>query len=289
MLRCLGPGSCAALTARALSASCVEHSACSNCKFRPCIDIHQGRVKQIVGSSLHDKQGSQLVVNFEAAEGPAHFAQMYKLDDLKGGHVIMLGADEESRAAAQEALEAYPGGMQLGGGVTPENAASWLDAGASHVIVTSYVFQDGRLQQDRLQQLVKAVGPGKLVLDLSCRKRDGKYFVVTDRWQNFSDLEVDGEALQQLGQSCAEFLVHGVDVEGKQLGVDEDLIQLLSASSPKPVTYAGGVRNMADLETVRSAGQGRVDVTVGSALDIFGGSLPYSEVVLWNLQQKSSS
>jgi phosphoribosylformimino-5-aminoimidazole carboxamide ribotide isomerase len=212
----------------------------------------------------------------------------------------MLGADDASRAAARAALQAWPGGLQLGGGVTAANAKEWLDAGASQVIVTSSVFRDGELDEGLLDELVKIVGKQRLVLDLSCRRRpatgggDGKndadgenaYFVVTDRWQRFSSLAVTPASLEKLARSCDEFLVHGVDVEGKQLGIDEALVALLGRHSPLPVTYAGGARTLDDLELVRRAGNGRVDVTVGSALDVFGGKLPYDEVVAWHRAQQ---
>ncbi|CAL5228797.1 g11993 [Coccomyxa viridis] len=261
--------------------------------FRPCIDIHQGRVKQIVGSSLKDlpklrnEAGEEsLVVNFDTDLRSTFFAKLYQHSGLRGGHVIMLGADEGSRYAAFEALMAYPDGLQLGGGVTSKNAADFLNAGASHVIVTSFVFREGRLEEDRLQELVKQVGKQRLVLDLSCRKRDGKYYVVTDRWQRFSELVVNAETLSSLAESCSEFLVHGVDVEGKQLGIDEELVELLGKAAPLPVTYAGGVRSLDDLERVKFAGNGRVDITVGSALDIFGGKLPFAEVLAWHRDQE---
>lgn len=194
----------------------------------------------------------------------------------------MLGADKVSREAALEALRAYPGGLQVGGGVNSNNAAEYLEAGASHVIVTSYIFEGGELSCERLGDLVQTVGRHKLVLDLSCRKRDGKYFVVTDRWQRFSSLEVNAETLGRLSESADEFLVHGVDVEGMQLGIEDDLVSALGEQSPIPVTYAGGVRSLEDLDRIREVGRGRVEATVGSALDIFGGSLPYRDVVAWH-------
>lgn len=197
----------------------------------------------------------------------------------------MLGSDFESRCAAFEALVTYPGGLQVGGGINPTNAFKYLNAGASHVIVTSYIFSKGQLNRDRLQEMVHMVGRERLVLDLSCRRRDGRLWVVTDRWQRFSSLAVTPQLLQELAGSCAEFLVHGVDVEGKRLGIDEELVALLGQHSPIPVTYAGGATTMLDLEKVHEAGRGRVDVTVGSALDIFGGNLPYRDVVNWHKQQ----
>jgi phosphoribosylformimino-5-aminoimidazole carboxamide ribotide isomerase len=248
-------------------------------KFRPCIDLRNGKVVQIVGGTLTDDGGS-VTSNFTSDKKPSEYAQLYQRDTLTGGHVIALGPGNHD--AAMDALRAYPGGLHMGGGVTPENAQSYLDAGASHVIVTSYVFRDGVLDHDRLKTLVDTVGKNRLVLDLSCRKRDGAYFVVTDRWQNFTDLKVTPEALDSLSQHCAEFLVHGVDVEGLRAGIEDDLVQLLGDGSPIPVTYAGGARSLDDLDRVNALGNGRVDLTVGSALDIFGGDVPYADVLEWN-------
>jgi phosphoribosylformimino-5-aminoimidazole carboxamide ribotide isomerase len=248
-------------------------------RFRPCIDLHEGRVKQIVGSTLSDGSSAALRTNFSSDLPPSWYANLYRQDNLTGGHVIMLGPGNE--AAAKDALSAWPGGLQLGGGITAANAEHWLEAGASHVIVTSYVFHDGQLDFARLDHLRRLTGRERLVLDLSCRWREDGYYVVTDRWQKFTQLRISKELLLDLSESCAEFLIHAVDVEGKCMGVDERLLALLAeADSPIPVTYAGGVGNMADLELIRKAGQGRIDVTVGSALDIFGGSgCRYDEVV----------
>ncbi|KAL3532094.1 hypothetical protein ACH5RR_005615 [Cinchona calisaya] len=256
-------------------------------RFRPCIDIHKGKVKQIVGSTLQDakEEASNLITNFESDKPAADYAKLYKDDGLTGGHVIMLGADPLSKSAAIETLRAYPGGLQVGGGINSSNAFSYIEEGASHVIVTSYVFSNGQMDLERLKELANAVGKGRLVLDLSCRKKEGKYFIVTDRWQKFSDVCLDQKVLDFLAGYADEFLVHGVDVEGKKLGIDEELVALLGKYSPIPVTYAGGVTIMADLETIKLAGMGRVDVTVGSALDIFGGKLAYKEVVAWHAQQ----
>ncbi|CAI0540015.1 unnamed protein product [Linum tenue] len=261
---------------------------CAAVRFRPCIDIHKGKVKQIVGSTLRDssEDGSGLVTNFESDMSAAQFANLYKEDDLTGGHVIMLGADPLSKAAATEALHAYPGGLQVGGGINTENCLSYIEEGASHVIVTSFVFSDGQMDLERLKDLVHVVGKQRLVLDLSCRKKDGRYAIVTDRWQKFTEVYLDEKILEFLASFADEFLVHGVDVEGKKLGIDEELVQLLGEHSPIPVTYAGGVTVMEDLEKIKTAGKGRVDVTVGSALDIFGGNLPYRDVIVWHAQQQ---
>lgn len=247
-------------------------------KFHPCIDIHDGKVKQIVGSTLSGKE-AELVTNFQTDLSPAYYAEIYKSDKLTGGHVIMLGEGNES--AAIQALNAYPGGLQIGGGIKPQNASMYLDAGASHVIVTSYVFSDGKVQWERLAELSQTVGKSKLVLDLSCKKRDGLYFVVTNRWQKFTELSLSSSTFGALAQYCDQFLIHAADVEGKKEGIDEELVSLLARYSPIPVTYAGGVNSINDLERIRNAGNFKIDVTVGSALDLFGGNLKYKDIISW--------
>lgn len=251
--------------------------------FRPCIDLHQGKVKQIVGGTFSGDPGA-LRTNFVSERSAAWYAELYRKDALQGGHVIMLGSGNE--AAALEALSAFPGGLQIGGGINAENARRYLNAGASHVIVTSWVFRQGQLDADRLAALVKAVGKERLVLDLSCRQKNDEYFVVTDLWQRFTDLRLSPSTLRSLAGHCAEFLVHGVDVEGLCNGIDDRLIELLGQASPIPVTYAGGARSLRDLETVARLGRGRVDLTIGSALDIFGGSgVRYEDCVVFNRRQ----
>ncbi|MEK7677636.1 MAG: phosphoribosylformimino-5-aminoimidazole carboxamide ribotide isomerase [Verrucomicrobiota bacterium] len=248
--------------------------------FRPCIDLHEGKVKQIVGGSLSDDP-AQLRTHFVSERSSAWYARLYQSDGLRGGHVIMLGPGNE--AAAREALAAYPGGLQVGGGIHLDNAVGYLEAGASHVIVTSWVFREGRLDEGRLKALVTAVGKQRLVLDLSCRQRVGKYFVVTDRWQKFTELAISRETLERLAVYCDEFLVHAVDVEGLCQGIDGRLVELLAQCSPLPATYAGGACSLADLEEVTRIGQGRIDLTIGSALDIFGGTgVRYAEAVAFN-------
>jgi phosphoribosylformimino-5-aminoimidazole carboxamide ribotide isomerase len=240
-------------------------------KFRPCIDLHHGTVKQIVGSTLVDSAPERLTTNFSAEKPPAWFAELYKRDGLSGGHVIMLGPGNER--AATEALAAWPGGMQVGGGIDASNAAGWLDRGASHVIVTSWVFSDGRINYDRLRRLVSEIGKERLVLDLSCRLRGDHYYIVTDRWQKFTEVVISARTLVQLAAYCDEFLVHAADVEGLCRGIEADLVKLLGRLSPIPTTYAGGVSSIDDLELIERAGGGRLDFTIGSALDIFGGNL----------------
>ncbi|MBK8091481.1 MAG: phosphoribosylformimino-5-aminoimidazole carboxamide ribotide isomerase [Verrucomicrobiaceae bacterium] len=249
--------------------------------FRPCIDLHDGCVKQIVGSSLRD-DGSGLRTNFVSDRDAAWYAQLYQRDGLRGGHVILLGKGND--AAAQAALEAYPGGLQVGGGMRPENAASYLEAGASHVIVTSYLFDSqGIFEPSRLDEMVRAVGRERLVIDLSCKTTATGWTVAMNRWQTLTTLEVTPESLRWLGGQCAEFLIHAVDVEGKCEGIDEALVSYLGEHSPVPMTYAGGIRHLADLCRIQELSGGRVDGTVGSALDLFGGSgARYEELVAWN-------
>lgn len=250
-------------------------------RFRPCIDLHQGRVKQIVGGSLRD-DGSAPVENFVSEHPAGWFAETFRADELRGGHVIKLGPGND--AAAREALAAWPGGLQLGGGINAANAAAWLDAGASQVIVTSALFDAaGRHLPDALAALVKAVGRERLVIDLSCRRTADGWTVAMNRWQTLTDVTVDHAALDRFAPSCAEFLIHAADVEGLCRGIDADLVALLGTWGKRPVTYAGGAASLADVRLVDQAGHGRVDVTVGSALDIFGGSgVSYRELVAWN-------
>jgi phosphoribosylformimino-5-aminoimidazole carboxamide ribotide isomerase len=269
--------------------------------FRPCIDLHEGKVKQIVGGTLGD---AGLRTNFVSKKPAAWFAELYRRDGLTGGHVIMLGSGNDAEARA--ALVAYPGGLQIGGGINAQNARGWLDAGASHVIVTSWVFREGRVDWTRLDELVKTIGKEKLVLDLSCRRKPltrrdatlspsdgerdgvrGDYFVVTDRWQKFTELVVEEATLKKLSSYCAEFLIHAVDVEGLCRGVDGELVEKLGHWTPIPTTYAGGANSLADLELVTRLGDGKVNLTIGSALDIFGGNgVKYEDCVKFNRRQK---
>ena len=249
--------------------------------FRPCIDLHNGKVVQIVGGSLRD-DNSTTKINFETERSAADFARMYMADGLTGGHVISLGPGNCD--AAISALKAFPGGLQIGGGITPENASGYLETGASHVIVTSYLFSDGKINEDHLEKIVETVGKEKLVIDLSCRKKGNIFYVVTDRWQRFTDVSVNKETLEMLSDYCDEFLVHGVDVEGKRQGIQEDLVKILGEDCPVPVTYAGGIRSLSDMDLILELGKSRVDATIGSSLDIFGGDIPYREVVAWHVR-----
>lgn len=252
-------------------------------EFRPCIDIHNGKVKQIVGGSLVDAT-DQAQENFVSEQDAAFFAHLYKEAGIRGGHIILLNASdspyyEATREQAMLALREYPGGLQVGGGITPENAKEFLDVGASHVIVTSYVFREGRIHYDRLERMCDAVGRQHLVLDLSCRKRAGDYYIVTDRWQTFTDERVSAGLLDKLQGYCDEFLIHAVDVEGMACGIEEELAAMLGAWGKIPVTYAGGVGSFSDLEKLKQLGKNRLHVTIGSALDLFGGPMAYDQVL----------
>lgn len=251
-------------------------------KFRPCIDLHQGKVKQIVGGSLRD-EGAGPTENFVSDRPASHFAELFRKDQLSGGHVIKLGPGND--AAAREALAAWPGGLQLGGGITEANAADWLAAGASHVIVTSALFDPhGKFLEDSLRSLVRKIGRDKLVIDLSCRRSPGGWTVAMNRWQTLTELAVTPATLDRLAPFCDEFLIHAADVEGLCGGIDAPLVELLGSWGKLPLTYAGGAATLADLTLVQQASCGRVDVTVGSALDLFGGTgLAYRDLVAWNL------
>lgn len=252
-------------------------------RFRPCIDIHNGKVKQIVGGSLLDK-GDYAKDNFVSEKDGDYYAALYRDAGLTGGHIILLNPAgspyyEEDVRQACLALSAYPGGLQIGGGMNDENAAFFLEQGASHIIVTSFVFRDGMINYENLKKIVKVTGRERLVLDLSCRRRDDAYYIVTDRWQKFTDVKLTEEVLDELSRYCDEFLIHAVDVEGKAGGIEKDIVALLGGWDGIPVTYAGGVGTMEDLRQLKSLGRGKVDVTIGSALDLFGGALRFEDVL----------
>lgn len=254
-------------------------------EFRPCIDIHNGKVKQIVGGSLKDI-GNQAAENFVSEQDACFYAHLYKEAGIRGGHIILLNArDSEFYAATKEqamaALREYPGGLQVGGGITAENADEFLQAGASHVIVTSCVFLDGKIHYDNLRKLCETVGKEHIVLDISCRRRGGDYYIVTDRWQKFTKEKISTALLDELCEYCDEFLVHAVDVEGRSSGIEESLAELLGQWSRIPITYAGGVGSFEDLERLKRLGRDRLNVTIGSALDLFGGSMEYEKVLAY--------
>lgn len=251
-------------------------------EFRPCIDIHNGKVKQIVGSSLSDSENAA-EENFVSEKDGAFYAGLYREHGLKGGHIILLNAKdspyyEATKKQALAALKAFPGGLQIGGGVTAENAPEYIGAGASHVIVTSYVFQNGEIRRDRLEALKAAIGKEHIVLDLSAGKYEDGYYVMTDRWQKKSAEKVDIKLLETLSAYCGEYLIHAVDVEGKNSGIERELVAMLSDYEGLPVTYAGGVHSYEDLELLKELGKNRIHVTIGSALDLFGGKLEFEKI-----------
>lgn len=248
-------------------------------KFRPCIDIHNGKVKQIVGSSLTDDSAKE---NFISDKDSSYFADLYKENCLYGGHVIILNKAgtkeyEASKDEAFKAFKAFPEGLQVGGGINDKNASEFLEAGASHVIVTSFLFEDGKLSERRMESLKDAVSKEKIVFDLSCKKIEDKYFVTTDRWQTVTKTEMNAKTLKKLEEYCDEFLIHAVDVEGKCNGPELDIIKELSKYDGNKVTYAGGIRSMDDVKAIDESSNGKIDFTIGSALDIFGGNLKFEE------------
>ncbi|MCF0122313.1 MAG: phosphoribosylformimino-5-aminoimidazole carboxamide ribotide isomerase [Lachnospiraceae bacterium] len=252
-------------------------------KFRPCIDIHNGKVKQIVGGSLKD-DGNQAFENFVSEQDAAYYARLYQKHNLDGGHIILLNPHSSkyypyTYSQALLALHTWPGSFQIGGGITVDNIHNFLNAGASHVIVTSYVFQNGRISINNLNRLVRAIGRERLVLDLSCRKKDGHYYIVTDRWQTFTDVAINLPVLEKLSSYCNEFLVHAVDVEGRASGIETGLVRLLAHLEDFPVTYAGGIGSYQDLSLLKEASRNHLDVTIGSALDLFGGDLSFQKVL----------
>lgn len=251
-------------------------------RFRPCIDIHNGSVKQIVGGSLSDK-GDSADNNFISEKGGAYYASLYKEHSLYGGHIIILNPEsspyyKKDLDVAFDALDAYPNGLQIGGGINDSNAKLFLDRGASHVIVTSFVFKNGIINYDNLKKLNDAVGKSRLVLDLSCRKREGRYYIVTDRWQKFTDTVLDESVMEKLSSYCDEFLIHAVDVEGRSNGIEPDVARLIGSTDILPVTYAGGIHSFEDIEALRELSSGRADFTIGSSLDIFGGDMSFEKV-----------
>lgn len=251
-------------------------------RFRPCIDIHNGAVKQIVGSSLRD-ENHLATDNFVSEQDGAYYGALYKKDGLKGGHIILLNPVgtkeyELDKKQAVLALQSYPEGLQIGGGVSTDNAEEFLDMGASHVIVTSFVFRDGKIDMERLRQLKALIGKDRLVLDLSCRFVKDAYYIVTDRWQKVTKVPFNAETLYELSQYCDEFLVHAVDVEGKASGIEKEVVACLAKNPICPVTYAGGIHSMQDILYIEETGKGYVDFTVGSALDLFGGSISYADL-----------
>ncbi|KAG8850407.1 Enzyme that catalyzes the fourth step in the histidine pathway [Serendipita sp. 411] len=249
--------------------------------FRPCIDLHNGLVKQIVGGTLSDTTPSDLRTNFVSSKNAGEFATLYRENNLHGGHVIKLGPGNDQ--AAEEALKAWPDGLHIGGGITLENCQKWLDLGAEKVIVTSYLFPSGRFSLERLQAVSQKTGKERLVVDVSCRRRDDKWIVAMNKWQDMTDMEVNQESLDLLSEYCSEFLIHAADVEGLCQGIDQELVTKLGEWVKIPTTYAGGAKEIGDLDLVDKLSAGKVDLTFGSALDIFGGSLVrFDDLVRYN-------
>lgn len=254
-------------------------------EFRPCIDIHNGKVKQLIGGSVADMSDSARE-NFVSEKNADWYARFFQEKGLMNGHVILLNKKdspyyEQTKEQALSALRSYPGGLQVGGGITAENAAEYLDAGASHVIVTSYVFRDGNISYENLNRLLENVGKKKLVLDLSCRKKEGQYYIVTDRWQKYTTVTLNEDILDLLAAFCDEFLIHAVDVEGKVCGIEKELVTLLGKWNRIPITYAGGIRSLEDIRSIKELGRNRIHITVGSALDLYGGQMEFDKIITY--------
>ncbi|KAI9826660.1 MAG: Enzyme that catalyzes the fourth step in the histidine pathway [Thelocarpon impressellum] len=193
-------------------------------RFRPCIDLHSGQVKQIVGGTLTTIT-DDLKTNHVSKLPASHFADLYRQNDVIGAHVIMLGPGNEE--AARDALRAWKGGLQIGGGISESTAAEWINWGAEKVIITSYLFPRGKFSMDRLRSVLAALGDDKqkLVIDLSCRRKEDTWIVAMDKWQTLTDMEVNQESISLLEPLCSEFLIHAADNEGLQRGIDEELAE----------------------------------------------------------------
>lgn len=195
----------------------------------------------------------------------------------------MIKLGDGNDAAARAALQAWPGGLQLGGSINALNAAEWLEAGAEKLIVTSWLFPNCTFSIERLAEISSLIGRDRLVVDLSCRCTGDGWTVAINKWQTLTDMQLNGESLHRVARFCSEFLIHAADVEGLCCGIDERLVKMLALWSPLPCTYAGGGRRIEDLDLVDRLSNGRVDVTFGSALDIFGGSgIKLVDCIKWN-------
>ncbi|QRG39406.1 phosphoribosylformimino-5-aminoimidazole carboxamide ribotide isomerase [Candidozyma auris] len=269
-------------------------------KFRGCIDIHAGQVKQIVGGTLTKDDVSptdKAQENFVSTKPSSYYAQLYREHNVEGCHVIKLGTNPANNEAAQLALETWPNHLQVGGGITIDNADAWLNMGASHVIVTSWLFtknthDEWNLDMERLIKISNKIGKENLVVDLSCRRVIGdddeiSWFVATNKWQTITKCKLSSELLDMLSEFCDEFLIHAADVEGLCKGIDAELVENLGEWCPRgyegKITYAGGAKSASDLALVEQLSRGKVDLTYGSSLDVFGGELvKLSEVLEWN-------
>lgn len=259
-------------------------------RFKPCIDIHDGQVKQIVGGDLTDDKSHD---NFVSKKSAAYYAELYKEKKLPGGHIILLNPKgtkeyELDKIQALEALKTYPGGMQIGGGIDEENAEEFVSAGASHVIMTSRLFDGKIFDWNRLKKISEKIGREHIVVDISCRKHGEEYVVVKDRWKTFTDMTVNENNIKRLTEFTDELLIHAVDVEGLRLGIDKELIAFLgNCADMIKITYAGGINNLSDIETIGELGGEKIDFTVGSALDLFGGNLKFNEIANMMAERRS--
>lgn len=269
--------------------NCADHLKMT--RYIGCIDIHDGQVKQIVGSTLTTNDQT-LSTNYVSPHSPTYYAELYRKNGVLGTHVIKLGSTETNDRAAEEALAAWPGKLQVGGGVNLGNCKEWIEKGADKVIVTSWLFPEGQLSWDRLKQISDMVGKERLVVDVSCKRvideNEGRveWVVAMNKWQTLTTTVLSQQLFTELREYCTEFLVHAADVEGLCQGIDEELVAQLGewcrGWDDISVVYAGGARSFQDLELVEKLSHGKVDLTYGSSLDIFGGSVKFQDLVEWN-------
>lgn len=257
-------------------------------RFIGCIDLHNGEVKQIVGATLSDNNNDpNLKTNFVSSKPSSYYAKLYKKYNVTGAHVIKLGPNNDE--AAKEALLAAPNFLQIGGGINDTNCLHWLEM-ASKVIVTSWLFnKEGDFLLDRLVKISQLCGKDRLVVDLSCRKTsDERWIVAMNKWQTLTTLELNQDTFTKLSKYTNEFLIHAADVEGLCNGIDEQLVSKLNEWTEElgdevKIVYAGGAKSIDDLALVDRLSQGRVDLTYGSSLDIFGGKLvKFEDCCEWN-------
>ena len=248
----------------------------STMKFRPCIDLHEGKVKQIVGKTLTADAVDKPETNFISDHSAVYFADMFYRDGLTGGHVIMLGPNNEQ--AATEALQAFPNAFHIGGGVSLENAQFWLEKGAKAVIISSRLFNGTDFSMESLQAFTDLIGKDKIILDLSCRLVEGRFRAMTNKWNTVTNLIVDEKKIDELSTHCAEFLIHAVEIEGTGSGPDWELLNMLARCESSIITYAGGISSLNDLAAMQKLDAQHIDFTIGSALNIYGGHLSYATV-----------
>ncbi|KAF6005708.1 hypothetical protein HII12_005282 [Brettanomyces bruxellensis] len=243
-----------------------------------CIDIHGGKVKQIVGGTLNQDDTEQskntcksnLETNFVSEKSSSYYAKLYEEHGIIRTHVIKLGSLEENNRVAIEALKAWPKHLQIGGGINDTNAKYWIQQGADKVIVTSWLFPKGQFDKSRLERISQLVGKEHLVVDLSYFDAGG---VEQGRLLSYSRGTARNSSFMQLM------------LKAFCKGIDQELVAKLAEWCTSPIVYAGGAKSIDDLKLVDKLSHGRVDLTFGSALDLFGGKLVrFKDCCKWNQQ-----